>query len=96
MLVRGNPDDPLPDHSRSDVLAHERVHVLQYDFALAAWGEPAEAWLLAPLPGGARLDRYLDFGLPLLPWAAANLVIPHDYRPWEQEADYLTGVRPER
>lgn len=89
----GNPSDPNPDAPKSLVLAHERVHTLQYDFALVAWSEPAEAWLARHLPGGSWLQRHIDFGLHLLPWQLLNTVVPYRARPWEAEARFLSGVR---
>jgi hypothetical protein len=91
--LQGNPDDPNPDADRADVLAHERVHVLQYDFGQLAWSDPMEGWLAARVTGGGRLDRYLDLGLHLLPWAAANAAVPYRLRPWEHEAHFLSTVR---
>lgn len=92
--VLGNPGDPLPDHARRDVLAHELVHVLQYDFGQAAWSAPVEAWLLERVP--ARVGCHVDLGLHLLPWALANLLVPYEQRPWEHEANFLSGVRADR
>jgi hypothetical protein len=91
--LRGNPDDPNPDAERPAVLAHERVHILQYDFSLLAWSEPTERWLSARVPGGSWVHRHLDLGLHLGPWAMANWLIPYQQRPWEHEAHFLSRVR---
>ena len=89
--VVGNPDDPSPDASQSSVLAHERVHVLQYDFTLVSWSGPAEDWLSNRYPSAAWALRHLDLGLQLGPWQAANWVLPYTARPWEHEAHFLSG-----
>ncbi|HSJ13501.1 MAG TPA: hypothetical protein VK939_03745 [Longimicrobiales bacterium] len=93
--LRGNPDDPSPDAERSAAFAHERVHVLQYDFAMLL-SEPVEAWLATRARGGAWLDRHVDFGFQLIPWEVANRTLPYHLRPWEQEAWFLSGVRAAR
>ena len=78
---------------RRATFAHERVHVVQDDFSFAAWSAPAEGWLLARLPGGDALARYVDLGLqPLMPRLVARLVRYED-RPWEQEAAFLARTR---
>lgn len=77
---------------RPPVLAHERVHVLQYDFAFLAWGDPAEQWLTDRLPGGEWIDHHLDLGVDLAGWGLANLIVPYQLRPWEQEAHFLSGT----
>ena len=90
--LSGNPDDPNPDASRSAVLAHERVHVLQYDFTLGIWSNPAEAWLSRRYDAPQWPNRHLDLGIHLLPWQLANWVVPHDRRPWENEAHHLSRI----
>lgn len=94
--LHGNPEDPNPDAQRSAVIAHERVHVLQYDFGLLLWSDPAEAWLAERIPGGPRVHDYLDLGLHLLPWGLANWALPYRQRPWEHEAHFLSGISAER
>ena len=91
--LHGNPDDPAPDADRSGVFAHERVHVLQYDFSLVAWSDAGEAWLSKRIPGGGWVDRHLDLGLHLGVWGLANWLLPYEQRPWEQEAFFLSRVR---
>lgn len=73
------------------VFAHERVHTLQHDFALQAWGVPAQRWLLARVPHGKVLDRYVDLGFHALLWAGLNAAIPYEHRPWEREAYFLSN-----
>lgn len=77
------------------IFAHERVHVLQHDLALQAWGMPAQQWLLPRVPGGRFLDRYVDLGLHSLAWAGLNAVVPYDDRPWEREAYFLSNRPPD-
>jgi hypothetical protein len=78
--------------SAADVLAHERVHVLQFDFGFLVWSDPVEERLTRELPGGAWMDRHLDWGLFLAGWGLANQVIPYHLRPWEQEAHFLGRI----
>lgn len=92
--LRGNPADPSPDAARDAVLAHERVHVLQYDVGLLLLSEPAERWLASRSRLAAWLHGRADLGLHLAPWGLANLLVPYDRRPWEQEAWFLSRVRP--
>ena len=77
---------------REAIFAHERVHVLQYDFSFGAWSNPVEEWLLARLPGGDELHRYFDFAFTLpaalhgFYWVAG---IEWKDRPNEIEAEFL-------
>ncbi len=80
----GNPVQQLRAH-----LAHEQIHVLQYDFSALAWSKPAERWLLEKVPAGAAIHRHVDLGMHLIPWALLNGAVPYPYRPWEMEAMLL-------
>ncbi len=73
------------------LFAHERVHTLQHDFALHAWGVPAQRWLLSRVPGGTKLDRYVDLGLHAILWSWLNAAVPYEARPWEREAYFLSN-----
>jgi L-amino acid N-acyltransferase YncA len=85
-----------PDRDRTRyVLAHERVHLLQYDQTFLAVGKPAESWMAGHLP---------DLGLPFaLEFNAASLATAlalavhvwpvHDDQPWEREAMFLGRAR---
>jgi hypothetical protein len=77
---------------RGALIAHERVHVLQDDFAEIAWAGPLEGWLLGQLPGGAWLRRYVEPGLLGLAGAALALWAGGGEGPWEREADYMESA----
>jgi hypothetical protein len=78
--------------SRHDVLAHERVHVLQHDFSQELWGDPLETWVGGKIPGGGVVLRFIRPGVTY-PWIRGAMVhllrLPWDARPWEIEAEYL-------
>lgn len=74
---------------RSRVLAHERVHVIQYDQGFILGGRPMEAAILPLIPGGTALERWFDFGLETPFWALLNHTVDYDARPWEAEAELL-------
>jgi hypothetical protein len=82
---------PATPFTRETVFAHERIHLLQYDFALHAWSAPFEARLLRRVPGGATIARHVDLGLIIVPLALLNRVIEYDDRPWEREAHFFSG-----
>ncbi|HEY8468646.1 MAG TPA: hypothetical protein VIL18_03335 [Longimicrobiales bacterium] len=77
---------------RGTLIAHERVHVLQEDFAGIAWAGPIESWLLGQLPGGAWLRRYIEPGLLGLAAAGVALWAGGGEGPWEREADYMESA----
>ena len=86
VLVDVNADVPI-----ENIMAHERVHVLQYDQQLALWGEPAERGL-GSLFGerAASVLGHADLGIGLLPFAPFRGLLPRRHNPIEIEADYLT------
>ncbi len=71
-------------------LAHERVHVGQYDFAFLAWSEPAERWVADRSNIVGRLHRYIDFSANAAVFGALNLIVPARVSPWEHEAYLLS------
>jgi hypothetical protein len=75
-----------------DTFAHERVHVLQYDYGQEVWGDPFEELVGGKLPGGPLFLRYMRPGI-LLPGLALGVssLVAVDWvdRPWELEAEYL-------
>lgn len=90
MLASDEEASYAPDAPRSRLVAHEMVHVTQYDFSFVAWAEPAEGALLRAMPGGERLHRHVDLGLNMPAWGFLNLTIGYRNRPWEREARLLT------
>lgn len=73
------------------VAAHERVHVLQRDFAMQVFAVPVQHRLLRTFPGGAVLDRYLDLGLQDALSVGLSAAVPYRQRPWEREAYFLSN-----
>jgi hypothetical protein len=79
----------------SYVLAHERVHILQYDQTFLALGEPFESWLGRYLPD---LGTPFDMEFNALSLASAFLLAArvwpvHAQQPWEREAIFLGRLR---
>ncbi len=83
-------------HLASDlrILAHERVHVLQFDFLTASLGDRTDTWVTANAPS---VDRLLKLNLVPTAFGAVNLTMfslaNHDAYPWEREAILLSGHR---
>jgi len=82
----------VPDDLLRTAFAHERVHVLQHDFALLLWSDPVEARLMGAHPITARLYRHVEPGvvfpgLRRLTYDA--LSIEHSKQPAEIEAMFL-------
>lgn len=78
------------------LFAHERVHVLQSDFAFLTLSDPVEAWLVDAVAPARVLYRYVDLGatawvlgIGLSRW----IDLAYDDRPWEIEARFLEGSR---
>lgn len=74
-------------------LAHERVHVTQYDFAFAAWSQPAESWAAERSGSLGRLNRYVDFSANAAFFGALTYVVPSRVSPWEEEAYLLSDTK---
>ena len=72
-----------------DIISHEMVHVLQYDFSFIAWSERTEQKLLSYVDGGERFFRFVDVGINVPVHAGLNKLVPYSRRPWEQEARTL-------
>lgn len=85
-IVLGASDDP------ERLFAHERVHIIQSDYAFLAWSEPVEGWLLERNRYTAAIARYMDFGVlaPVLAVGAMRLTGAKlsDW-PHEHEARFL-------
>lgn len=78
------------------VLAHEQVHILQYDQSFLSWGDPFEVWLARRFPSLRATLEYLEFNAPVLATAALVSVFvweEHGEQPWEKEAIYLGRTR---
>jgi hypothetical protein len=86
------PDPSAHDYDQPGLLAHERVHVLQYDQAHLSWGEPAEGWLLQGTGPGRWMNRHVDLGLTAAARGMLNLAVEYHARPWEREAHMLAGL----
>lgn len=71
-------------------MAHELVHLTQWDFTFAAWSEPAERALVRHVPGGAFIQRHVDLGLEAPLWALGEAIVPYNDAPWEREAEVMT------
>jgi hypothetical protein len=69
-------------------LAHERVHLLQYDQAFILWSDPVEIRLLERL----GLPVALDLGLHAPLFLGLNLIIPYEHQPWEIEAHFVADT----
>jgi hypothetical protein len=76
------------------LVGHERVHVLQHDFARIALGTPLQQRMLGASRLGRLVHRYVDVGLNLAVWEGLNQVIPYERRPWEREAYFLSRRAP--
>ncbi len=82
---------------RQLTIAHEAVHILQWDAYHALVTRPVERAAIARIRGGAWMNRHVEFNLlgPATVWAIASRV-NDESRPWEREAYKLTGESPER
>lgn len=80
--------EALPDFMER-VVAHERIHVLQYDQANILWGEGADTWVLDALGVPERVSRWIDLSLPAVAYTVLHAFSPGIQRPLEFEADLL-------
>ena len=94
VVLRDDPEGRLlaSDVRRSRTAPHERVHVIADDYLFGVWGLPLERAALARLPWGSRLGRYVDIGVSHFLVPSVARVVPHDRRPWEEEASFLSGT----
>jgi hypothetical protein len=99
IVLRGDREGPpwVDDRGRDPfldrALAHERVHMIQYDQAYILWGDPAETWIMRRLGAGPGLTRHVDFSLHAFPFFLVDRVMDYDDLPWEIEAHTLSGTR---
>lgn len=83
-------DADMPASEGPRLLAHERVHVLQYDQAFLSWGEGIERWLVERSAPRSGLLDHLDFGaLSMGLRGSLGFTLPYQDRPWEKEAYFL-------
>jgi hypothetical protein len=83
--------DPPPPSGRvlierASVVAHEVIHLAQYDFVNIALSDPIERWALTQSRVGKVIHRYVDFSSASYVWASLNSLLNTDSRPWEREA----------
>jgi hypothetical protein len=90
LLIR-NPRDLPSARDYPEVLAHEAVHLLQYDHAQLLWGGPFERVLLEGWFPGRNLARHLHLGTPQLATSGLSL-LPEHRNPFEVEAHFLAGT----
>lgn len=79
---------------RRQVLPHERVHVLQHDFAFLVWSDPVEKRVMARHRWTRELSRHVDLGLvfPTLRGAFyRGFDVRHSQQLAEIEAMFLDG-----
>ena len=81
-----------PEEFLARALAHERVHLIQYDQAWILWGEPVEDRLLGALGVSEGVRDRLDFSIHSLVFFGLERVIPYEDQPWEWEAHRLSGT----
>lgn len=74
------------------VFAHERVHVIQFDFVLAAWSDRLDDWLLQGVPSVAPYVK-LNGLIAAMGMANQTFFLPgeRNHLPWEREAIFLSG-----
>jgi len=93
IMIRGDADWRQDSDEHRRALAHERVHVLQYDQAYLLWGEPLERAVLGRIPGGISLGRRIDLALETPFLFLLQTGLDYGNRPWEVEADFLSGTK---
>ncbi len=80
----------LNERSMGDpiTLAHERIHVIQFDFVLAAWSDRSDSWLVP------RVDRYVKVNSVAATMGLVNqtFFLPDEREnlPWEFEARFFS------
>lgn len=85
--------EDMPASEGPRLMAHERVHLLQYDQAVLTWSGSAEEWIAGRSLLGRSLTRYMDFGgVALGAHAALSLLLEYRERPWESEAYFLAEL----
>ena len=73
-----------------ETFAHERIHVIQNDQLFYSLVDPLEGWAVRKIPGGSRINQWVDFNTAnLFLGLLTPLFDDHDRRPWELEANFL-------
>lgn len=83
------PADVRPDgHEpiREKVIAHEMVHVSQYDFVNLAVTPEFDSWVTRSLPKAVNPSRFVSLGSGALFIGVLNRALSSRKRPWEVEA----------
>jgi len=84
----------VPEDRLRTVFSHERVHVLQHDFAFLVWSDPVEARIMDRTDWGRTLYRYLDLGM-VFPAVRGGVNrafgVEHEDQLSEIEAKFLDG-----
>jgi len=86
----------VPDDLLRSAFAHERVHVLQHDFADLVWSDPIEQRLLERSELTRKLARHVHLGVafPALRRATFRILdVDRGQQPAEVEAMFLDGRR---
>jgi hypothetical protein len=78
--------NPPTQIATSSVIAHELIHVAQYDFVNIAISEPLENLALRGSRAGRFIHRFVDFSSASYAWTAMNAFLETKSRPWEREA----------
>ena len=82
------------DERRRMTLAHEAIHLGQYDFLEHALTLPPERAILRKLGVGERFLRHIDVGaMSVMLAGVLHMQMSYDARPWEREAVMLTEGR---
>ena len=80
----------LPAAEGPRLMAHERIHILQYDQMFLSWGEELERWAVRKAPGFAGVLDHVDLGVTALGLRTGlSLALDYHARPWEAEAYFL-------
>lgn len=80
----------MPASEGPRLMAHERVHILQYDQAFLSWGEALERWSTRQVPAIDGALRHFDLGAAALGIRSGlALALGYHHHPWEREAYFL-------
>lgn len=93
IILGDSPDFGFLSPMWDKALAHERVHVLQYDQAHILWSEPFEDRLMEGLGAPSGLVRALDPSIHGLVFYGLSLLAPGINGPLEAEAHILSGTK---